>query len=90
MKPYRCPVCHGKGKVSPDFYPDHKGTEWANCRACNGSGLVWGTERQTYIPYYPYPYTYPTTRWTTYKYVGEYVDDIKVETSGTPKYIERS
>ena len=43
-RPYTCPVCNGKGVVSADFYPDEEvedGNCWIDCRACNGSGVLW-------------------------------------------------
>lgn len=42
-KPYRCPVCSGSGKVYYEKDPD--GVIIASrfiCRACHGTGLVWG------------------------------------------------
>jgi DnaJ-class molecular chaperone len=33
-KPFRCPVCEGKGYVL-------RGTP-SNCNGCNGSGVLWG------------------------------------------------
>ena len=46
-KPYKCPVCSGTGLVSypPGFCVEYwsGGTAgpWT-CRACNGSGVLWG------------------------------------------------
>lgn len=46
--PYRCPVCDGHGFVSAGFYNTANGyyftggTELETCRACNGTGIVWG------------------------------------------------
>lgn len=40
MKSDVCPVCHGKGKVPGDFYPDTYSDSWQECRTCRGSGAV--------------------------------------------------
>ena len=48
VKPYRCPVCLGRGIVENGFYNKTTGTGTAyntapdECRACCGEGLVWG------------------------------------------------
>ena len=47
-RPYRCPICNGKGIVPNGFYlgvaSTWSGTSVApeTCRACGGSGIVWG------------------------------------------------
>ena len=41
-KPYKCPVCNGRGKMPINFYErtaTHTGD--ANCRTCNGTGVLW-------------------------------------------------
>ena len=54
---HTCPVCLGRGKVQPGFYPDEpidtETMEWPECRACGGRGVLWD-----YCSYYP-PYWYP-------------------------------
>jgi len=47
MKPHKCPVCNGSGKVfwppSADSDPGSSGDlagHW-DCRACDGTGIVW-------------------------------------------------
>ncbi len=49
QKPHRCPICYGRGTVATGFY--HRMTttfvssgtnEQEACRACSGSGIVWG------------------------------------------------
>jgi DnaJ-class molecular chaperone len=51
MRPYKCPVCNGRGIVStpPWIASDVQtftanGTETYPCRACAGTGLVWRRE----------------------------------------------
>lgn len=41
--PFVCPVCSGRGTVSPDFYPDRRPEESSRppCRSCAGTGIVW-------------------------------------------------
>ena len=48
MKPYKCPVCDGTGKVSRPSYLAGDLQEWSgsssgpfSCQACVGSGIVW-------------------------------------------------
>jgi hypothetical protein len=36
--PYKCPVCNGNGKMTHGIY----GEMWAQCHACNGTGIIWG------------------------------------------------
>ena len=53
-QPYRCPVCGGAGVVHPNFYGTdppwgYQGTMirgFIPCRACGGTGLVWGPPSQ--------------------------------------------
>ncbi len=65
MKPYRCPVCDGKGTMPAGFYG--RGGAWPaddECKACGGDGIVWGKESTPYIPtpFYPYrPYAVVST-----------------------------
>jgi len=44
MKPHRCPVCGGCGSLS--IPPDRDSTSAVHdiraCRACKGTGIVWG------------------------------------------------
>lgn len=41
MRPEICPVCNGKGTVSPGFYPDDSTSNVRQiCRACNGRGII--------------------------------------------------
>lgn len=48
MKPYKCPVCNGKGIVPTGFYNSLSGyyisstTVSEKCRSCNGTGIIWG------------------------------------------------
>ena len=53
MKPYKCPVCDGAGKLMSYLsgtatYP----TE--TCHACCGSGIVWGPEESKGAEYDKY------------------------------------
>lgn len=47
-KPYRCPVCGGRGTVPHGYYStQNPGWNTADitpetCRACGGTGIVWG------------------------------------------------
>ena len=44
MKPYKCPVCEGRGVVPPNFYSGlgYVGdTTNITCQACQGKGIVW-------------------------------------------------
>lgn len=56
MRPYRCPICGGTGKVARGFYPDHGDAcssadeWWVECRTCDGDGIVWHWDS-----YYTYP-----------------------------------
>ncbi len=46
MKPYRCPICDGRGNVPGGFY-HATGNSWTSnrsvevCRSCHGTGLIW-------------------------------------------------
>jgi hypothetical protein len=51
--PYRCPICHGKGLVPNNFYLElasfsagghytTTSTMPERCRACSGTGVIWG------------------------------------------------
>jgi len=54
MRPYRCPLCEGKGRTYIDpnaplsgfeamFAPkDEKGLPYRDCSACENKGIVWG------------------------------------------------
>lgn len=49
MKPYKCPVCEGRGIVPGGFYasigPYSTSTSVTEpCRACEGTGIIWGNE----------------------------------------------
>lgn len=49
MKAQRCPVCDGRGLVSPGFYitrePDTNNIpQPESCRGCLGTGIVWEPE----------------------------------------------
>lgn len=47
QKPYRCPVCNGRGTVPNGFYRSTGDvivsytTEPEVCRTCSGKGIVW-------------------------------------------------
>lgn len=48
LKPHKCPVCDGSGKVSRPSYIAGDVSEWSctscgpyDCEACLGSGIVW-------------------------------------------------
>ena len=45
--PYKCPVCYGKGVVTPDFYLHCTTTDSACqiCKSCNGTGIVWSDKQ---------------------------------------------
>jgi hypothetical protein len=48
MKPYKCPVCEGRGFVNECFYDDcefHEpiGGITEPCQSCNATGVVWGS-----------------------------------------------
>ncbi len=69
----KCPVCEGKGKMPPGFYPDGASGQWIDCRSCSGRGIVFGyqTDAPVYVPvpsvtpYRPWiPNVYPTSPYT--------------------------
>lgn len=75
MRPYKCPVCEGRGTVPIGFYETFsQGTTTATvtydvtCKTCNGTGIVWDTEYDWNPWYIPYPYEQPwypgLGRWT--------------------------
>src|SRR5438876_39410 len=41
MKPYCCPVCHGRRTVPNCFYGQTPGTAEQPCKSCTGTGIVW-------------------------------------------------
>jgi len=43
-RPWKCPVCDGTGKTTNAFIPAalYETTTPEDCRACNGTGIVWG------------------------------------------------
>jgi len=47
-KPYRCPVCGGKGVVENGFYTTAQENGWTTtssipetCKSCGGTGIIW-------------------------------------------------
>ena len=49
MKPYKCPICDGKGIVSGGFYKSvNEYCSTTNmtetCQQCGGGGIIWGNE----------------------------------------------
>lgn len=49
MKPYKCPICNGKGIVSGGFYKSvNEYCSTTNvtetCQQCGGCGIIWGNE----------------------------------------------
>lgn len=51
MKPYKCPICEGRGIVPGGFYNTTVSGGYSvstntteQCRSCMGSGIMWGTE----------------------------------------------
>lgn len=55
MKPFKCPVCDGCGKVLYNFYKDKSDTGLnEECRTCKGLGILWeGNEETNTFKYYP-------------------------------------
>ena len=47
MKPYKCPVCEGRGMVPGGFYdilPNNTTLSYpapVSCRSCGGTGILW-------------------------------------------------
>lgn len=60
--PHKCPVCDGEGQrlVSPGT----QNIKYENCRACHGTGVVWGWK--TSEP--QYPTIQPSPHWGIYPY----------------------
>ena len=51
MKPYKCPVCEGRGTM-PDYfyeiYPGYSTSTGENqvpCQSCSGTGIIYGGEK---------------------------------------------
>jgi hypothetical protein len=47
QRPFKCPVCEGRGIVPGGFYNSLGNTWFADtisetCRSCNGKGIIWG------------------------------------------------
>jgi len=40
-KPFKCPVCEGKGEVYKGFYTNNYTDSEVMCRSCIGKGIVW-------------------------------------------------
>lgn len=55
--PIVCPLCNGKGEEEFEYLTDyHKSeytSEYEKCKTCDGSGLVWKTEKIIYEPFKP-------------------------------------
>ena len=49
MRPYKCPVCEGRGSVDATFYVGKGSASTAAnpemCQACGGFGIVWSPAR---------------------------------------------
>ena len=45
-KPYKCPVCGGRGTILASFYSNFPDTYMGemNCKSCHGTGIVYGSE----------------------------------------------
>lgn len=77
MKPYKCPICSGTGKVPHLFYSTNTSSsngEPIMCKTCSGTGIVWGRDFEypnypTYPIYPTYP-TYPTYPYPWYPWEG--------------------
>ena len=61
MKPYRCPVCEGRGVVEEGFYNppmshEYRPTSTApiaeTCKSCSGQGILWSWDSSP-VPDYP-------------------------------------
>ena len=46
--PYKCPVCSGTGRVRGDSYVTMFLPTTDECRACNGTGVVWESAAQAW------------------------------------------
>ncbi len=46
MKPYKCVICEGTGKVVGGFYDGNPNPVCAReeCKACSGKGILWGSD----------------------------------------------
>lgn len=47
-KPYRCPVCDGKGHVPSNFYNVYGNVSTGItevCRTCKGQGIIWNINK---------------------------------------------
>ncbi len=59
MKPYKCPVCEGKGMVPGGFYdilPNNTTLSYpapVSCRSCGGTGVIWDPEIPIKVAPYP-------------------------------------
>jgi hypothetical protein len=46
LKPFKCPICAGKGKLPPGFYSWNNTTSSScceeTCKPCKGTGIIWG------------------------------------------------
>jgi DnaJ-class molecular chaperone len=42
QKPYKCPVCDGRGLVEGGFYPFDSAAGPVKCRTCDGKTILWG------------------------------------------------
>jgi DnaJ-class molecular chaperone len=49
-RPWRCPVCEGRGHVTAGFYTYGLSASTAaeTCRSCRGAGIVWWTAAAGY------------------------------------------
>lgn len=46
-KPYKCPVCDGRGNVPFNFYNDKNMSVYSlneKCRTCEGDTIIWESE----------------------------------------------
>lgn len=70
MIPYKCVVCEGTGAKLQSFYRKLNKKEkdqLINCKACNGTGVLWSYGFQPAYPYYPW-WTYQSND-KNWKYV---------------------
>ncbi len=64
MTPHKCPVCNGRGVVEGGFYnqppmsheyrPTSTGPMTETCKACSGTGILWGFSYETTPSYTPW------------------------------------